>query len=139
MCKNSISYVIIRVSNFGGEKMKQGTFKYHLKNEDLVTEFSGVCFFYEDKNILAFKEQNGTQVFVDFNRFLLTRENNEMLLVMDFNGGQSYINMKKMNQQMPLSLSVMDKKIELNRFMVNYTLSEQNKFEFVLEWILGGE
>lgn len=139
MCKIFISYVIIRVSNFGGDKMRQGTFKYHLKNEDLVTEFNGACFFYEDKNILVFREQNGTQVFVDFNRFLLTRENNEMLLVMDFNGGQSYINMKKMNQRMPLSLSVVDKKLESNRFMVNYTLSEQNKFEFILEWILGGE
>lgn len=139
MCKKSISYVIIRVSNFGGGKMKQGKFKYHLKNEDLVTEFEGICFYYDDKNILVFKEQNGTQVFVDFNHFLLTRENDEMLLVLDFNGGKSYIHMKKMNREMPLSLKVTAKSLEQNRFRVHYTLSEQNNFEFILEWILGGE
>ena len=140
MCKNFITCVIIRVSKFGGDKMRQGKFKYHLKNDDLLTEFEGVCFYYEEKNILAFKEQNNnTQVFVDFNHFLLTRENNEMLLVLDFNGGESYINMKKMNQKMPLELIIKDKNVIGNKFIVNYTLSGQNDFEFILEWFFGGE
>lgn len=119
--------------------MIQGKFKYHLKNDDLLTEFEGICFYYDDRNILAFREQNGTQVFVDLGHSLLTRENNDMLLVLDFNGGQSYINMKKMNQRMPLSLKVNSKALEKNKFVVNYTLSEQNDFNFIIEWILGGE
>lgn len=139
MCKKYISYVIIRVSNLGGEIMRQGKFKYHLKNDDLLTEFEGFCFYYDDRNILVFREQNGTQVFVDLNHSLLTRENDDMLLVLDFNGGQSYINMKKMNRQMPLALKVNSKNLETNRFIVNYTLSEQNNFEFIIEWILGSE
>lgn len=139
MCKKSITYVIIRVSNFGGEIMRQGKFKYYLKNEDLLTEFEGMCFYYDDRNILVFKEQNGTQVFVDLNHFVLTRENADMLLVMDFNGGESYINMKKMNRQMPLSLKVNSKRLEQNKFMINYTLSDQNNFDFIIEWILDGE
>ena len=72
MCKKYISYVIIRVSNLGGEIMRQGKFKYHLKNDDLLTEFEGFCFYYDDRNILVFREQNGTQVFVDLNHSLLT-------------------------------------------------------------------
>lgn len=139
MCKKYISYVIIRVSNLGGEIMRQGKFKYHLKNDDLLTEFEGFCFYYDDRNILVFREQNGTQVFVDLNHSLLTRENDDMLLVLDFNGGQSYINMKKMNRQMPLALKVNSKNLETNRFIVNYTLSEQNNFEFIIEWMLGSE
>lgn len=119
--------------------MKQGRFKYHLKNDDLVTQFEGVCFYYEDRNIIAFRESNGTQVFIDFSRSLMTRENDEMLLVFDFNGGDSYINMKKMNRKMPMSLKVESKALEANKFMINYILSEHNKFEFTLEWVLGGE
>ena len=114
--------------------MKKNNFKYHLRNEEVLTEFEGECYFYEEKNVLVFMEENGTQVFIDFNHSLLTRENDEMLLVLDFNEKNSYVEMKKMNKKMPLELKVDKKQIEQNKFMVNYTLSGQNKFEFIIEW-----
>ena len=119
--------------------MKKGKFKYHLRNDDLLTEFEGVCFYYEDKEILVFMEKDKTQVFIDFKHFLLTRENDEMFLVLDFNGGDSYVDMKNMKRRLPLSLKVISKELESNKFMVNYNLSEQNNFEFIIEWTLGGE
>jgi len=139
MCKNSITCVIIRVSNFGGDKMKQAKFKYCLKNADLLTEFDGDCYYYDDRKILVFRELNGTQVFVDLNHSLLTRENDEMLLVLDFNSGNSCVEMKKMNKKIEMPTKINEKKVENNKFMVNYTLSENNNFEFVIEWDLGGE
>ena len=114
--------------------MKKIKFKYHLKNEDLLTEFEGDCYFYEEKNVLVFVEDNGTQVFIDYKHSLLTRENDEMLLVLDFNEKSSYVEMKKMNKRMDLDLKVDKKELNDNKFMVNYTLSGQNKFEFVIEW-----
>ena len=42
--------------------MEQLKFKYHLKNDNLLTEFEGVCVYYTEKQILAFKESDGTQV-----------------------------------------------------------------------------
>ena len=83
-----------------------------------------------------YKEENGTDVRIDLANLILTRENEEMLLVLNFSLGESYINMKKMNGKMPLMLTVNDKKIESNLFSVNYTLSDQNKFKFTLEWTL---
>lgn len=139
MCKKSITCVIIRVSIFGGDIMKKAKFKYHLKNEDQLTEFGGICIYYEDRKILAFKESSGTQVFIDIEHLLLTRDNDDMTLVLDFNMGNSFIQMKKMNQKMNLPTKINIKEIKENRFMVNYTLSEQNNFEFIIEWDLGGE
>lgn len=119
--------------------MEKGKFKYHLKNEDLLTEYEGSCYYYEDKGILVFKEDNGTQVFVDFKNSLLTRENDEMFLVLDFNNGESYVDMKKMDNRLPISLKVKSKELDQNKFMVNYSLSDRNDFEFIIEWFLGDE
>ena len=71
--------------------MKVVKFTYQLKSNDLLTKLEGNCFYYDEKQVLAFKEKNGTQVFVDLNHFLLTRENEEMILVLDFNNGNSYV------------------------------------------------
>lgn len=114
--------------------MIKGNFKYNLKSNDLAVEYEGECIYYDDKNILMYKEENGTDVLIDLANLILTRENEEMLLVLNFSLGESYINMKKMNGKMPLMLTVNDKKIESNLFSVNYTLSDQNKFKFTLEW-----
>ena len=114
--------------------MNKKNFKYYLKNEDILTEFQGECYFYEEKKVLVFVEENGTQVFLDLNHSLLTRENDEMLLVLDFNEKSSYVEMKKLNKKMLLELKVDKKELEANKFMVNYILSGQNKFEFIIEW-----
>lgn len=119
--------------------MKVVKFTYQLKSNDLLTKLEGNCFYYEEKQVLAFKEKNGTQVFVDLNHFLLTRENEEMILVLDFNNGNSYVQMKKMNQKIDMPTKIKYRKLENNKFMVNYVLSEQNNFEFEIEWTLGGE
>jgi len=119
--------------------MKKTKFKYHLKSDELLTEFDGECFYYEDKNVLSFNEPNGMRVFLDLNRLLLTRENDEMLLVLDFNAGNSYVQMKKMNQKIDMPTKINQAKIENNKFMTNYSLSENNNFEFIIEWTLGGE
>ena len=114
--------------------MLKGRCKYILKNDKQITEYDGECIYYEDRKILIYKEQNGTDVFVDFTNLILTRENEEMFLVLKFSGGESYINMKKMNSKMPLSLVVKCKYLEENKLIVSYVLSEQNQFDFSLEW-----
>ena len=115
--------------------MLKGKFKYTLKGDKQITEYEGECIYYDDRKILIYKEQNGTDVFIDFVNLILTRENDEMFLVLNFFGGESYINMKKMNSKMPLSLVVKSKQIEANKLIVSYVLSEQNEFDFSLEWI----
>ncbi|MBQ7137197.1 MAG: hypothetical protein IJO43_04405 [Bacilli bacterium] len=119
--------------------MKKAKFKYYLKNNDLVTCFDSNGYYYEDKKVLVFNEDNGTQVFVDMNNLLLTRENTEMLLVIDFNNGNSFVQMKQMGKKIEMPTQITHKKLESNRFMANYTLSENNNFEFMIEWFLGGE
>ena len=76
--------------------MIKGNFKYNLKSDDLAVEYEGECVYYNDKNILMYKEENGTDVLIDLTNLILTRENEEMLLVLNFSSGESYLNMKKM-------------------------------------------
>lgn len=119
--------------------MKKGKVRYSLKNEDLVTEFEGNCLFHEDKNILIYKEQNDMDVMIEFDRLILTRENEEMFLLLDFYGGESYILMKKLDRKMPLDITIHNKKLTENSFFISYSLSENNIFNFNVEWNFGDE
>jgi len=139
MCKKLATCVIIRVSNFGGEKMKKGKVRYILKNNDLVTEFEGNCLFHEDKNILIYKEENGMDILIELDRLILTRENKEMFLLLDFYGGDSYVLMKELDKKMPLFVTVHNKELKDNHLFISYSLTEGNIFDFEIEWILGGD
>lgn len=119
--------------------MKKGKVRYTLKNADLITEFEGNCLFHEDKNILIYKEQNDMDVLIELDRLILTRENKEMFLLMDFYGGESYVQMKKLDRKMPLMVTVHSKKLSDNSLSISYSLSENNVFDFNIEWILGDE
>lgn len=119
--------------------MKKGKVRYTLKNEDLVTEFEGNCLFHEDKNILIYKEQNDMDVMIELDRLILTRENKEMFLLLDFYGGESYVEIKKIDKKMPLTVTIHSKKLEENSLFISYSLSENNIFDFNVEWILGDE
>ena len=119
--------------------MEKGKLRYSLKNGDLLTEFEGNCLFHEDKNILIYKEQNNMDVMLELDRLILTRENDEMFLMMDFYGGESYVLMKKMNKKMPLFVTVYSKELGNNSLTVSYSLSENNIFDFKVDWVLGEE
>lgn len=119
--------------------MVQSKFKYHLKNSNLITEFEGVCLYDINRQTLEFKESDGTKVLVDLEHLLMTRENDDTVLVLDFNNGNSYIKLKNMNQRMDMPTKITKKELRQNKFMVNYTLNEHNNFEFIIEWNLGGE
>ena len=131
--------VIIRVRNFGGEKMKKGRVKYCLKNDELVTEYEGNCLFHEGKNILIYKEQNNMEVMLELDRLILTRENQEMFIMFDFYGGESYVNIKKMEKRMPLNVTIYKKELKENSFSVSYSLSDEGIFDFYVEWFLEGD
>ena len=139
MCKNSITCVIIRVRNFGGEKMKKGKVYYKLKNEDLVTEYESNCLFHGDKNILIYKEENGMEVMLELDRLLLTRENHEMFLMLDFYGGESYVVIKELDKKTPMDVTVYKKELTENSFSVSYSLSSDSIFDFYIEWVLEDE
>jgi len=119
--------------------MKKGKVRYILKNNDLVTEYEGNCLFHEDKNILIYKEQNNIDVLIELDRLILTRENEEMFLLLDFYGGESYVQMKKLDKKMPLMVTVHSKKLNGNSLSISYSLSENNIFDFNIEWFLGDE
>lgn len=119
--------------------MKKGKVKYTLKNEDLVTEFEGNCLFHEDKNILIYKEQNDMEVMIELDRLILTRENEEMFLLLDFYGGDSYVLIKKIDRKTPIEITIHSKKITENSLFISYSLSENNIFNFNVEWFLGDD
>ena len=119
--------------------MKKGRVKYTLRNDDLVTEYEGNCLFHEGKNILIYKEQNEMEVMLELDRLILTRENQEMFLLLDFYGGESYVLMKKLDKKMPMIVTVYKKELTNNRLSVSYSVSSDNVFQFDIEWILEGD
>lgn len=119
--------------------MKKGRIKYTLKNEDLVTEFEGNCLFHEDKHILIYKEQNNMEVMLELDRLILTRENNEMFLMLDFYGGESYVMMKNLDKKIPMIVTVHNKELKDTELFVKYSLSSESVFEYRVEWILDGD
>lgn len=119
--------------------MKKGRVKYTLKNDDLVTEYEGNCLFHEDKNILIYKEQNDMEVMLELDRLILTRENQEMFLLLDFYGGESYVLMKNLEKKMPMIVTVYKKELKGNSLSINYSLSSENVFDFYIEWMLEGD
>lgn len=139
MYKKTVTYDIIRVRNFGGVIMKKGKIKYWVKNESSVTEFNGECTYYDDKNIILYNEEDKTRVILDLNNNLFSRENDEMILVLDFNGKDSHVEMKNLQKTLPLDLDVDELRKEYNTFRVKYKLSKDNNFEFYLEWNIEGE
>lgn len=119
--------------------MKKGRVRYVLKNDDLVTEYDGNCLFHEDKHILIYKEQNEMEVMLELDRLILTRENKEMFLLLDFYGGESYVLMKNLDKKIPLFVTVHKKDLKDTSFLISYTLSSENVFDFYVEWILEGD
>ena len=119
--------------------MKKGKVYYKLKNEDLVTEYEGNCLFHEDKNILIYKEQNGMEVMLELDRLLLTRENHEMFLMLDFYGGESYVVIKELDKKTPMEVTVYKKELTENSLSVSYSLSSDSIFDFNVEWTLEDE
>ena len=119
--------------------MKKGRVKYCLKNDELVTEYEGNCLFHEGKNILIYKEQNNMEVMLELDRLILTRENQEMFIMFDFYGGESYVNIKKMEKRMPLNVTIYKKELKENSFSVSYSLSDEGIFDFYVEWFLEGD
>jgi len=119
--------------------VNEAKFKYRLKNNDLVTCFDGTGYYNGDKKVFSFNEEDGTKFTFNMNDLILTRENYEMLLTFDFNNGNSFIQMKQLENKIELPVKIIDIKLEPNKFMANYNLSENNNFEFIIEWTLGGE
>jgi hypothetical protein len=119
--------------------MKKGKVYYKLKNEDLVTEYEGNCLFHEDKNILIYKEQNDMEVMLELDRLLLTRENKEMFLMLDFYGGESYVVIKELDKKTPMNVTVYKKELTKNSFSISYSLSSDSIFDFNVEWVLEDE
>lgn len=119
--------------------MKKGRVKYVLKNDDLVTEYEGNCLFHEDKNILIYKEQNNMEVMLELDRLILTRENHEMFLMLDFYGGESYVLMKNLDKKIPMVVTVHKKELKETSFLISYSLSSENVFDFYVEWVLEGD
>jgi len=119
--------------------MKKGRVKYTLKNEELITEYEGNCLFHEDKNILIYKEQNEMEVMLELDRLILTRENDEMFLMLDFYGGDSYVTMKKMNKKIPMIVTVYKKELRENSLSISYSLSSDSIFYYDIEWVLDGD
>ena len=119
--------------------MEKGKVRYSLKNRDLVTEYEGNCLFHEDKNILIYKEQNDMEVMIELDRLILTRENDEMFLMLDFYGGDSYVILKNIDKKMPLFVTVYNKELTKNSLSVIYSLSGDDIFDFYVEWVLGDE
>lgn len=117
----------------------QGNLKYTLKNEDSVTKFEGSCVFDKEKNILSYKEQNNTDVLIDLEQLTLTRENEEMLLKLDFNKGESYVQIKNMEGNIPLVVTTNIKELKGNSLFINYSLSLEENFELKIEWLLESE
>lgn len=138
MCSICISCVIIRVRNFGGGKMQKGKFKYQLKSKDVLNEYEGICSYSQD-DILTFCEPDNTKVLIDLENSILKRENDEMLLTLNFLKNEGIIFVKELDRKIDLQMKVNSKKIEKNRLIINYTLSNQDEFEFFIEWFLGGE
>lgn len=119
--------------------MKKGRVKYTLKNNDLISEYEGNCLFHEDKNILIYKEQSDMEVMLELDRLILTRENQEMFLMLDFYGGESYVTMKELDNKMPMIVTVYKKELKENSLSVSYSLTNDNVFDFYVEWFLEGD
>lgn len=118
--------------------MQNGKFKYQLKNNNVLTEISGECFYSEEK-ILSFCESDNTQISIDLKQKTFQRENEEMLLSLDFETSRGQILVKELNKKLELQLRVNSSVLENRKFVVSYTLAEYEDFEFSIEWILDGE
>lgn len=119
--------------------MLKGKVRYSLKNNNLLTEYEGNCLFHEDKNILIYKEKNDMEVMIELDRLLLTRENEEMFLMLDFYGGESYVTIKNLDRKMPLVVNTHNKELKENSLSISYSLSDDDIFDFYVEWFLGDE
>lgn len=118
--------------------MQKGKFSYQLKNNDIITKVNGECF-YKDEGVLSFIETDNTEISIDLKEKTFQRENNEMLLFLDFSLSKGKILVKELNNELDLQLKVNSHKMDDGKFSVNYTLSDQENFEFLIEWTLGGE
>lgn len=118
--------------------MQKAKFKYHLKNDDIIHTIEGLSSYDEDKNQLTFQEDE-TDVLIDLNNLILTRDNKEMRLILDFKKSIGNMYMKELEKSVELPLKIDNVKLENNIFSVKYTLSFESKFEFIIKWTLGGE
>jgi len=119
--------------------MKKGRIKYTLKNGDLLTEYEGNCLYHEEKNILIYKEQNDMEVMLELDRLILTRENKETFILLDFYGGESYVLVKDIDKKVPVTITVYKKELTENSLTINYTLSTDEMFFYNVEWVMDGD
>ncbi len=115
--------------------MQKILFQYHLKNDDdtITYKGEGTC----ENGKISFLEEN-TKVIFDYNLYTLKRENEEMILSLDFKNSQASIKVKNIDNIIDLKVIVKKIKIEESYFLVNYSLDNSN-FLFELKWDIGGE
>lgn len=108
-------------------------FKATINNgkDNITTEGIGN---YKEKNLLInYKEEDNTSVLLNLSEKKLIRENDEMLLEIDFCNNNNSIYVKEFSKKIYLDISNVTTIIKENSFNLGYEL-ENNKYTYKIEW-----
>ncbi len=86
-----------------------------------------------NNDIISYLEDDKTKVEVDLNKKIITRDNDEKLLVIDYRRQVIHITLKEYNYSLDMNVSNVEDKYKDNCFSLKYEL-EKKIIEYILEY-----
>lgn len=115
--------------------MKKVDLNIILKNDEIEKKYNRVGIFDEKSNILKYSDEN-IEYTIDFNKNVITRENNEFKMDIDcskHNIGKISLFYKELSKNFVMDIYIKELKNSTNIFSVKYLINDSENVEYYVE------